>query len=153
MEAVLSNVKEAMTYINSEAMDVDKDAFIEHLKSRLQETLTIYYVIADQLISENGKGCNIDIKVSFSSLVLSNLSDFNLIIFVQKRIENFEKKLKPIGSRSQTFVSENPDTSLSVVHNIKNPLFTNWWNSTNNFAQSWFSIFKVTPSVNSQNRI
>jgi len=142
-----------MTYIYSEAMDVDKDVFIEHLKSWLQETLTIYYIIADQLISENG--CNIDVKVSFNSLALSNLSDFNLIIFVQKRIENFEKKLKPIGSRSQTFASENPDTSLSVVHNIKNPLFTNWWNSTNNFAQSWFSIFKVTPGVrfNGQNRI
>jgi len=80
-------------------MDVDKDAFIEHLKSRLQERLTIYYVIADQLNSENGKGCNVDVKESFYSLALSNPNDFNLTTFVQKQIENFEKSLKPIGSR------------------------------------------------------
>jgi len=154
MEAVLSNVKEAMKYISSGTMDVDKDAFIEHLKSRLQETLTIFYIIADQLNLENNKGCNVDVKVSFNSQALSNPNDFNLTIFVQKQIENFEKSLKPIGSRPHTFASEKSDTSLSVVHLIKNPLVTNWWNLTNHFAHSWFSIFKVitSPGINDQTK-
>jgi len=160
METVLSNVKEAMTYINKEEINVDKNVFIKHLKSRLQETLTINHIIADQLISKNNRGCNIDVEVSFNSLALSKPNDFNLTTFIQKQIENFDKSLKPIRSRPHTFTPEKPDTSwwrsiLSIVHLIKNPLFTDWWNLTNHFARLWFSIFKVTssPGVNDQIRI
>jgi len=147
METVLSNVNEAMTYINCEEMNVDKDVFIKRLKSRLQETLN--HIIADQLISENSKGCNIDVEVNFNLLALSKPNDFNLTAFIQKQIKNVETSLKPIESRPHTFAQEKPHTSwwrsiLSVLHLIKNPLFTDWWNSINYFARLWFSIFKVT---------
>jgi len=49
-------VKEVMSSDNSGVMDVDKDVRIKHLQRIPEEkTLRTHYIMADQLISENGK--------------------------------------------------------------------------------------------------
>lgn len=44
-----------MSCINDSASNLDKDAFIKYLRTKLEETLTIHYTTVDQLIYQNNK--------------------------------------------------------------------------------------------------
>jgi len=45
-----------MWHIKCDTIGLDKDTIIKRLQSRLEETLTLHYIMVDQLIYENGKG-------------------------------------------------------------------------------------------------